>query len=725
MGINPFSSSFFRCSVSVIFCFMLVLGGCSDATITGESEVGEEETEQGSSTEVEQEESASVNLRPGQVCVPGSVKACIDEGGKKAEICNNSGTNWVESECVGEDPKGEEVSSQCVNAQCTACFPGDRRCRGEDEVVECRPCDAETDLPTDEEIAQATEAGLDYPEGYPVECQPLLEDENSYITYWAVYSVCQGGTTGQICNGNVCESLCSINVKYNSYIGCDYWGVDLDNAFVPGGGRGYYDAAGAQYAIAVANPPDSPVPTLVEVWYKEGGVEKKVPYDVDGNALETEPMQPGDLRIYRLPRRDVNGTVLAPQAYRVTASAPVIAYQFNPLANENVFSNDASLLLPAMLLGKEYYVMTREQTFDSLRSFITVVAVLPGETVVSVEVTAPTMVGSIYPGAPNEEEIPHMEPGETRIFKLQQYDVLNIETDRPGADLTGTLVLSDQRVAVFGGSEAANAPNSARCVNIDPITEEGFCEYDGETPCKDLMDCVYAGYNVCCADHLEQQIFPVATWGTTYVATKSVDRGQESDIWRILAAEDNTQIVLVPSQQGISVPILNQGEWFEFESRKHFEIHSVDGKPILVGQFLAAQDAPEPNVSGVAQAGDAGTGDPAFILAVPYEQYRTGAVILTPAEYEDNYINITVPTGASVTLDGEEIPPGYFELVGSGTYSVYRTRLKDWGAHSITASEPAGVIVYGYDQYVSYGYTGGLDLAKINEERSFGDVRSE
>jgi hypothetical protein len=31
------------------------------------------------------------------------------------------------------------------------------------------------------------------------------------------------------------------------------------------------------------------------------------------------------------------------------------------------------------------------------------------------------------------------------------------------------------------------------------------------------------------------------------------------------------------------------------------------------------------------------------------------------------------------------------------------------------------VIVYGYDQYVSYGYTGGLDLAKINES-TFGGL---
>ncbi len=618
-------------------------------------------------------------LEPGQVCYPGSVKECVVEGGKLALLCNESGTNWKQDTCTG--PEGDD--SVCKNQACTYCVPGDRKCQGEDLVVQCN------------------EAG----------------------SAWEPYSECKGGTTGQICNGNVCESLCSINIKFNSYIGCDYWGVDLDNAFVPGGSRGYYDAAGAQYAIAVANPPDSPVPTLVDVWKSEGGVEKKVPFDSQGNPLPTEALAPGELRVYRLPRRDVNGTMLAPTAYRVTSSAPIVAYQFNPLDNENVFSNDASLLLPATLLGREYFIMTREQTFDSLRGFLTVAAVLPGKTTVSVEVTANTMVGVSRPGSPDEEEIPHFEPGDTRIFTLNQYEVLNIETDRPGEDLTGSVILSDQRVAVFGGSEAANAPNDARCVDISEISGEGVCEWDGETPCKDLMDCVHAGFNTCCADHLEQQLFPVTTWGTIYVATKSWDRGKEPDIWRIMAAKDNTQIVLVPPQQGISVPILNAGEWFEFSTRQHFEIHSTDpGKPIMVGQFLAAQDAPYPNVSGIAQADDAGTGDPAFMLAVPYEQYRTDFVVLTPSEYEDNYINVTVPTGASVTIDGEEIPPGYFELVGSGTYSVYRTRLKDPGAHNITSSEPAGVIVYGYDQYVSYAYTGGLDLKALNKEKTFGDT---
>lgn len=630
-------------------------------------------------------------LLPGQICVPHvTVKACIIEGGKLALLCNSSGTGWVESVCSGEAPGGDrEVDSQCVTqdgvSRCTTCFPGDKTCKGEEWVVQCN---AEGDT-------------------------------------WEEYSQCQGGASGQVCTGQYCESLCSVNIKFNSYIGCDYWAVDLDNAFVPGGSEtGYYDASGAQYAIAISNPPDAPLEALVDVWYKEGGLEKKVPYDVDGAPMDTIVLEPGDVHVYRLARRDVNGTVQAALAYRVTSSVPITAYQFNPLENENVFSNDASLLLPASLLGRDYLVMTREQTFDTLRGYLTVAAVLPGETTVSVQVfDGPTMAGWIHPGSPDEAPIEKMEAGDTRIFKLQQYDVLNIETNRAGADLTGSRILSDQRVAVFGGSEAANAPNDARCIDIDEVTKKGVCAYDGLTTCVDLMDCVYAGFNTCCADHLEQQLFPVKTWGTSYVATKSWDRGKESDVWRVMAAKDNTKVVLVPKPHpDLHVPILHAGEWFEFESRKHFEIHASDGKPILVGQFLAAQDAPEPNVGGVAQSDDAGTGDPAFMLAVPVQQYRTDYATFTPAEYEDNYVNITAPTGSVVTIDGEEIPAGYFEIIGSGAYSVYRQRIKDPGPHIITSSEPAGVIVYGYDQYVSYGYTGGLDLAEINSESPFGST---
>ena len=40
------------------------------------------------------------------------------------------------------------------------------------------------------------------------------------------------------------------------------------------------------------------------------------------------------------------GTAVTRHAYKVTSDYPIVAYQFNPLDNEMVFSNDASQLLP-------------------------------------------------------------------------------------------------------------------------------------------------------------------------------------------------------------------------------------------------------------------------------------------------------------------------------------------------------------------------------------------
>jgi hypothetical protein len=610
-------------------------------------------------------------LPEGVVCLPGTVKECQPELSKEGLICDASGAGWIKGICHGT--KRPENESICKEAACTECIPGIQICDGDDFVLRCK------------------EDGSD----------------------WETYSECLNET---VCIQGQCQKLCDVNFKANSYIGCDYWAVDLDNAFVPGGSRGFFDAMNAQFAVAIANPPTAARSAIVEVRYKEGAEVLSVPFDSAGVPLPKDPLAPGELRVYRLPARNVNGTVQAPLAYQFSSSAPVIAYQFNPLENELVYSNDASLLLPATLLGKEYLVMTREQTFEQLRGYLTVVAVQPGQTQVSVDVTAPTLAGEVHPGAPDQKAILAMEPGDTAFFVLEQFDVLNIETNAPGADLTGSQVLADKRVAVFGGSEAANAPNTARCIDIDPLDGWGLCEYDGKTKCKTLLDCVDAGFNTCCADHLEQQMFPLTVWGTHYVGAKSFDRGMEADIYRIMAAEKNTKVTLVPPLPGISVPVLNRGEWFEFETRQHFEVLSSDDKPILVGQFLAAEDAPEPNIAGD-QSGDAGTGDPAFMLLIPVEQFRYDYVILVPEEYAHNFINVVAPIGANVVVDGEEVPDAYFEGIPTSTYQVYRKRLADPGAHTIGATQPIGVMVYGYDQYVSYGYTGGLDLKELNKPK--------
>jgi hypothetical protein len=567
------------------------------------------------------------------------------QGEATLETCNVNGTAWDPSDCAGQCRQTGELAT-CDDE---ICVPGERRCNGEVIVVQCNA------LGTGYEAAQQ----------------------------------CDRARAGEQCDQGECVPLCILSEKVKTNVGCDYWAADLDNAFV----GVTLDAAAAPYAVVVSNP-DENLTAQVTVYNNEAQVEAAI-------------VPPLGLHVFLLPRRDVDGTIHAPLAYRVRASVPIIAYQFNPLENEDVFSNDASLLLPSHVLGDAYLVMTREQSFDRLRGYVTIIGITEEPTQVSVTVTARTR------GGPNG--IPPLEPGDTYEAVLNQFDVLSLQTNAPGADLTGSRVTASQKVVVFGGSEAANVPNTNHCINVDEITGDGVCEADIEVPCRDNYDCNDARLNTCCADHLEQQLYPINTWGRRYIASKSYDRGLETDWWRILAAEDDTKIETFPPQA--EIPTLNSGQWFEFPSRAHFEI--LSDKPIMVGQFLAAEAAPGPNLRDAHEPGDAGTGDPAFILSVPVEQFREDFVFLAPDKYAFDYVSIIAPAGADVFFDDLPIPTAW-EPVGDGSeFQVARFPIGD-GMHFIQSDVPLSVIVYGYDQYVSYGYPGGLNLDVVDPETGEG-----
>ncbi len=594
-------------------------------------------------------------LPPDAICTPGTVKECTPD--KTSEVvCADDGMAWTARQC--RDDRAQKTV--CDEGACLNCTPLDKRCRDDDQVEMCQ------------------------------------EDG----TGWVDDAHCNGTFTGQVCNIGACVKLCDVNVKYNSYMGCEYWGADLDNGFVPGPNGGALDAAGAQYALIVSNPSPK-YPAEVEIWDSTG----KVTHDATGMPFPDGRIMPRELRVYKMPRRDVNGTLLQPLAYKVTTSVPTIVYQFNPLTNEDVFSNDASLLLPQHSLDRWYYVMTRMQTFEGIRAYMTVLGTQV-DTEVTITVSAHTLAG---------DDIPALAPGDTITRTLGPFDVLNLETNGLGEDLTGSVVFSSRKVAVFGGSEGANVPNSDKCI-VGP-GEEGVCEQDGQTECTSNADC--SDFITCCADHIEQQLFPVASWGREYACARTIPRGNELESWRVLAGADNTVVTTIPQQANI--PVLHAGEWFEFQAAGDFELSA--SKPVLLGQFMQAEQAPTPGN----QSGDAGIGDPAFMLVPPAEQFRSDYVVLNPPEYEQDFINVIKPMEVEISLDGAVIDESLFEPIGTGVQWVARIAVED-GVHVLESSnedDTFGVLVYGYDQYVSYGYPGGLDLKKfdiLKPPDAFGDT---
>jgi len=611
-------------------------------------------------------------------CNPGSM-LCV---GNSVHVCSPDGM----------DPNYEVVecgTKSCFKGQCLECKPGEKACKDKN-VIQCSP-DGK-DYVVLEQCIGATDCFggqclVCYPGSKQCEGNTSMRCQNDGMG-WEYNEDCSAG--GLTCYMGACLSPCAGDIKQNTNAGCEFYAVDLDNAQ-----EGEYDAQNAQYAVIVSNTS------------KDGNADV-VLTQPDGQELKAT-IGPMSLHKYELPPKwGLDGTLKGMNAYKVTSSRPIVVYQFNPLSNEvEVFSNDASVLLPSPALGNEYFAMTFKQYENTFRGYFTVIGVSSVPTQVTFTPTCKTLAGG---------DIPSISAGQSHTVELKQGEVLNVESDQLNGDLTGTYIQSNAPVVVYAGHEATNT----------------------------------AG--LCCADHLEQQMMPIKTWGVHYLISKTWERWKEKDHVRILASQDGTQVTLNP---GVAmVPTLNRGEHFTFQTNVNVEISAT--KPVLVAQYLAssyeilgspnafncfsASDCPAPftcdpfygqcvgpDCSSDAQCPSGCTcdvymgmgscapiGDPGMMLAVPKEQFMESYVFLTPDAYVQDYLNVIAPLNAGkVVLDNNQIPPGNFVPVGASGFGVFRTKLND-GVHNIWSDAKIGIIVYGYDDDVSYGYPGGMGLLELN-----------
>ncbi|TNF25659.1 MAG: hypothetical protein EP329_22650 [Deltaproteobacteria bacterium] len=616
-------------------------------------------------------------------CTPGQATC----NGNTLLTCNAQGTDWDALVCSGG----------CADGSCVGCTPNERVCNG-NTVLQCNAGGTGFDP---NQVCQDDEQCVN---GQCVTCYPGAKRCNesgqaevcSAQGVWGVSDDCP--TQGLNCLQGACLSPCITDIKTKSNSGCDYWAVDLDN---------HYDAQNGPFAVIISNL-SARVATIT--------ITAKTTAAGEATQVAQKDVQPGQLEIFNLPQHNMGSPGIYWSAYRIQASAPIIAYQFNPLDNVDVFSNDASLLLPTNTYGREYIAVSRFELIGGgpngtelpYRGSISVVAA-NADTTVQVTPSLRTQAGA---------SMATMQAGQTYTYTLQPFQVLNIKSDQNEGDLTGTVITADKDIAVFGGHEAA------------------------------------VSSTVCCADHLEQQLFPVETWGKSYVAAKSYKRQVEKDYWRVLASEDGTAVSFNPAVQ---LPrTMNRGESYEFSTDADFVINS--DKPVLVSQVLAsasevvnppafsdclsaAQCAPGYQCgtpdgftylclppmctqgSTSCPAGHACTcfvggcecravGDPALILTPPVDQYRDEYVFLTPNKYQDDYITVIAPADATVTLDNAPIASGSFTAISGASWRIARLKVSD-GVHHITATAPVGVIVYGYDRDVSYGYPAGLNLTDL------------
>lgn len=626
----------------------------------------------------------------------------------------------------GPDRDGFVTDAEDRRADFWDCRVGDMRCVGnvhewceEDNefiVIRSRDCSVE---------------GLVCVQDPPVGCAPCVPENlacrgqevilcDEHATGWTVVDWCNPAR-GEACHNGRCVSGCEHAEYWKSNVGCIYYAVDLDNAAL----NHAENASAQQFAVAVSNPSD--LTAIVTVERNLAG-----PGDLpDVEEVDRRELAPGDLSVFLLERREVDGsslfglndgthTALTSRAYRITSTAPIVVYQFNPLENVDVFSNDASILLPATAAGEEYVVLGWPQTIADTpfnrdtdmgldaRSFVAVVGT-EAETNVRIELPLTDTLRVAGDGI----HIPDLWGGDVLEVVLDEFDVLNLESaDHSfGADFTGTVVLSNKPVTVFSGNEASDVPF------FETLLERR-----------------------CCADHLEQQLYPANTSGRSYVvghtpyrmeavsaAGGEVSVHEEVEYFRILALDDDTLVrTTLPEHPTFH---LDKGQQATFMSRHDFA--ALSDKPITLGQFTASQQNlglhcayPDEDIPG---------GDPCFILVSPVEQWRSEYVFLTPGEYAFDFVIITHAAEAEVTLDGASLPPtcrtSSLTDTSGEAFAVTRCQLsfpvvgatggvlpgdQDDGVHVVSADRPVGLVAYGFDCRVSYGYPGGTDLMVIN-----------
>lgn len=338
--------------------------------------------------------------------------------------------------------------------------------------------------------------------------------------------------------------------------------------------------------------------------------------------------------------------VIQTNGIHVVASQPVSVYGYNRLP----YTTGAYLGLSTRAIGKAYMVLTYQNEFIGVPELsgaqLAVVGTLDGTTV--------TLVPSATVGGH-----PAGVPFNITLMQGQTYQLRN--TNDTPADLTGTIVVADQPIAVFGSHQCANIPSGSYF----------FCNY------------------------IVEQMFPVTMWGSSF-ATVPLKTRLNGDTFRILALFNGTTV----QTNGVAVPgLLNQGRFAEIRLAGNTSITS--DKPIMVAQYANSSD-----FDMVANS------DPFMVVIPPTSAYATSYVVETPTTgFTGNYLNVVAPTAAvgQVVLDNVAIPAGLFSLIPGSGYSGAQVAV-GIGPHTLHTSNglPFGVVVYGWAQYDSYAYSGGF-----------------
>ncbi|AKU99234.1 hypothetical protein AKJ09_05898 [Labilithrix luteola] len=523
---------------------------------------------------------------------------------------------------------------------------------------------------------------------------------------------------GQGCGANGCMPACEAAVQAKSSIGCEYYAVAPDIIA---------DAKGACFAAYLTNAWNQPITIQVEragttlpdnIAYLPQGSGQSITYQ----ALPNGQLMPGQVAVVFLSgspsapigRCPAGVNVGYPQdpsvnqtgigdAFHITTSAPVVAYDIFPFGGGNAAATSATLLLPTGVWDTNYIAVdayAQSQLVSNAAPSMDIVASVDN-THVTIVPTVAIVGGGGVSAAPAKQPV---------VYTLNKGQYLQISQP---AELIGSVIEADQPVGHWGG---------ASCLNIPA--------------------------NVAACDSAHQQIPPLKALGHEYVAVRyrnRFDGKEESPPWRVVGAVDGTVLSYDPAPPKDAPLALERGEFFEFRASGPFTVKSQDDThPFYMAAFMTGCAETNPDQSDC-------RGDPEFVNVIPPQQYRSSYTFFTDPTYPETNLILVRGKGTGqgqfedVSLDCAGTITGWAPVGAAGDYEYARLDLVtgnfkgqngcDNGIHTIKSNGMFGLTVWGwgsaasgssfgcsgsvcgglYSQAVSYAYPAGAGVWAINQ----------
>jgi VCBS repeat-containing protein len=339
------------------------------------------------------------------------------------------------------------------------------------------------------------------------------------------------------------------------------------------------------------------------------------------------------------------GTGVNQQGLKIVSDGNISAY----LSNRDYATTDITVVFDEASLGNSYVLASAGDIYADGGQF-SVQAIVDG-----------TEINFTLPDGQSNSVT--LNAGET--FKFSTTD--NIGNSSLGIvvpadfDLTGTLVSSNQPVAVFSGHSITRVGEGA-------------------------------------ADHIVEQMPPIEFLSQSYIVSEAFSPdGTGNNLIRVVAAHDNTEVRV----EGTLVATLNAGQFHEFTLSDSAEVIETS-VPALVVQYLQG-------------AYTAGEGDPAMSFVPGMDTWLSSYIVATPSGSEalaKNLVNIVIPTAAvsSVQINGVDTDDSAFTPVAGTDLSVANISVSP-GVVRVEADEKFQLSLFGYDYFDSFLTFGGATFA--------------